>query len=455
MNSQLQKFSLLLVDDEAPMLRLLGETFAEEKYRIHTADSGQAALALIKSARVDAALVDLVMPEMDGIALLKELRHLRPEIMVIMLTGRGEIRDAVAAIRLGALDFLEKPFSADRLRVRVAQLCSLWELKAENRRLKEQAKKRFDYPDLVGDSSAMLKLKEMIARVGPTDATILIQGETGTGKELVARAIHIHSSRSKKPFVPVDCGAISETVIESELFGHTRGAFTGAHTDTLGLIRSAGGGTLFLDEIGELSPAMQVKLLRVIQEKEVRPVGDSNSYPVDVRILAATHHELAEEVARQNFREDLFYRLNVLTLNVPPLRDRMEDIPLLARHFLKHLATVGSPVTDVSPEVLVCFENHRWPGNVRELENVIRRAIALGGRDTVLAEDLPPNFFATSAPASQRLFRPADDSLAAWEMAAIVNALTKSRKNRSRAAKILSIGEATLYRKIKKYRIQN
>ncbi len=315
---------------------------------------------------------------MDGVNLLKAIRRFDPAVRIIILTGHGSVAEAVRAIKLGAVDFLEKPFSAETLRARVAQLHQIWELEEENRRLKAKMDFRFGFEHLVGNSTAVLRLKEMITRVGPTDATILIQGETGTGKELVARAIHFHSPRSENHFVPVDCAAISETVMESELFGHLKGAFTGAHTSTLGLIRSADRGTLFLDEISEISPAVQVKLLRTIQEKEVRPVGSSRSYRVDVRVFAATNRDLLEAVKHGSFREDLFYRLNVLTVNVPPLRDRKEDIPLLVKYFLNRFSTDHSAVRDTSPEALYCLENYDWPGNVRELENVIRRAVALG-----------------------------------------------------------------------------
>jgi transcriptional regulator with PAS, ATPase and Fis domain len=253
--------------------------------------------------------------------------------------------------------------------------------------------------------------------------------------------------------VPVDCAAISETVMESELFGHLKGAFTGAHVSTLGLIRSADKGTLFLDEVGELSPAIQAKLLRTIQEREVRPVGSSRSYSVDVRILAATNRDLTQEVPLGNFREDLFYRLNVVGVNVVPLRDRREDIPLLANYFVKRFATDFSPVEDISKEALICLENHDWPGNIRELENVLRRAIALGKGKTIMPEDLPSNIYAPPTETSKGTIRLSEDSLEAYEEAAIRNALTKSRQNRKRAADILGIGEATLYRKIKKYGI--
>lgn len=443
-----------MVDDEREVLSSLKRVFFEDDYHIHTARNGQDALELLEKVRIDAALIDLKMPGMDGLTLLKEIRKGYPAIMIMMLTGYGGVREAVEAIKLGAVDFLEKPFSAEGLCARVAQLHQIWELKEENRNLRAKIEFEFGFDRLVGNSTAILKLKQVIAQVGPTDASILIQGETGTGKELVARAIHYHSPRSDNNFVPVDCAAISETVMESELFGHVKGAFTGAHVSTLGLIRSTDKGTLFLDEVGELSTAIQVKLLRTIQEREVRPVGSSKIYQVDVRILASTNRELEEEVARGNFREDLFYRLNVVTVSVPPLRDRGEDIPLLLRYFVKRFASDFSSAKDIAREALIYLENYDWPGNIREMENVIRRAVALGKEDIILPEDLPPNIYQPPIEHFQSIARPSDESMATYEKAAIQNALAKSGGNRKKAAQILGIGEATLYRKMRKYQIK-
>lgn len=394
------RFSLLLVDDEPQILNLLQIAFAEDNYQIYTSSNGREAIKTLKRTKIDAALIDLMLPEMDGLTLLQEIRKRAPAIMVIMLTGHGGIRDAVKATQLGAIDFLEKPFEVNALRVRIGQLHRIWQLNEENRKLRAGIRFKFGYHDLVGNSTSILKLKEMIASVG-----------------------------------------------------HVKGAFTGAHTATLGLIRAAHKGTLFLYEVGDLSPAIQVKLLRTIQEKEVRPVGSSRSHPVNVRILAATNRDLAEEVSRGNFREDLFYRLNMLTINVPPLRDRKDDIPLLAGYFLKRLATDVSPVTDISPEALTRLRNYNWPGNIRELENVIRRSVALGKADIIHLEDLPAEIYDLLRNRSSNPVQPPDDSLAAYEIVAIQNALAQSGGHRAQAAKILKIGEATLYRKTKKYRI--
>jgi DNA-binding NtrC family response regulator len=445
------RFSLLMVDDEPSVLSSLKRVFFEDDYQIHTAGNGAQALELLSEFQIDAALIDLKMPGMDGLTLLKAMREKFSQTMVIILTGHGSIQEAVEAVKLGAVDFLEKPYAPEGLRARIAQLYQIWNLKEENRQLRSRIEFQFGFDRLVGHSTATLKLKELIAQVGPNAAPVLIQGETGTGKELVARAIHHHSPRSPGNFVPVDCAAISETVIESELFGHVKGAFTGAHMSTLGLVRSADGGTLFLDEVGELSPAIQSKLLRTVQESEVRPVGSNKAYPVDIRILAATNRDLAGDVASNNFREDLYYRLNVVVVEVPPLRERRDDIALLAKYFFKRFATDLIPTRDIARETYFCLENYDWPGNIRELENVIRRAIVLGKSELITPEDLPANIFSPAGVGPESVEAPSDDSMAFYEKAAILNALKKSGNNRRIAAQILGIGEATLYRKISKY----
>jgi DNA-binding NtrC family response regulator len=440
-----------MVDDESSVLSSLKRVFFEDDYQIHTAGNGGQALALLSKIKVDAALIDLKMPGIDGLTLLKEMRRDNPQIMVIMLTGHGSIQEAVEAVKLGAVDFLEKPYAPEALRARIAQLHQIWNLREENRQLRSRIEFQFGFDRLVGNSTVMLKLKELIAQIGPNDAPVLIQGETGTGKELVARAIHHHSARSVGNFVPVDCAAISETVIESELFGHVKGAFTGAHMSTLGLVRSADGGTLFLDEVGELSPAIQSKLLRTIQESEVRPVGSSTAHSVDIRILAATNRNLAKEVAENNFREDLYYRLNVVVVEVPPLRKRKEDLALLTKYFLKRFATDLAPAKEIARQTYLCLENYDWPGNIRELENVIRRTMALGRSERIEPEDLPANIFSPAGDGSAPVQAPTGDSMAAYEKSAILSALKKSGYNRRIAAQMLGIGEATLYRKISKY----
>jgi DNA-binding NtrC family response regulator len=448
------KFSCLLVDDDPNIIALLESVFKDTSYQIYTAMNGKSALSLMEKVRIDATLIDLVMPEMDGITLLKEIKKDHPETMAIMLSGYGGVESAVKAVKLGAVDFLEKPISPEGLRCCLAQLYEKWMAKKENRTLGTKSSPRFGYGQLVGRSTAVKKLKQIIAQVGPTDAPVLIQGETGTGKELAARAVHYHSRRSPKGFMPVDCAAISETVIESELFGHVKGAFTGAHISTLGIIRSAEKGTLFLDEIGDLPQSVQAKLLRTIQEREVRPVGSSKRYPVDIRVIAATNRDLEAEVLKGGFNEALFYRLNVVNINVPQLKDRKEDIPLLAKHFARRFALAETQVKDISPDALACLEAYDWPGNIRELENVIQRAIALGSKNLIRTWDLPKKIYALSAKTSKSLSKPTYGTLAWYEKKAILNALTKSRGNRKNAAMLLDVGEATIYRKIKKYQIK-
>ncbi|MCF8068051.1 MAG: sigma-54 dependent transcriptional regulator [Desulfobacterales bacterium] len=375
MNPKNKKFSLLLVDDEDSVLNALKHIFLKDNYDLHISKNGNEALSLIKKIHIDAAIVDFQMPEMDGLSLLKKLKNLKPDIMVVILTAWGGIKEAVEAIKSGADDFLEKPFSCKQLQTRIGQFYKIWILREENRKFKNNIECSFSFSPLIGESPPMLSLKQTIIQVAQSDTSILLQGETGSGKELVARAIHFHSNRSKERFVTVDCAAINSTIMESELFGHLKGAFTGAYTDRNGLVRAADKGTLFLDEIGDLSSDIQAKLLRILQEREVRPVGSSKIYPVDIRVLAATNRNLEKDVANGKFREDLFYRLNVISLTVPSLNERKKDIPLLAKYFVCHFKNDYSPVHNISDSALICLENYNWPGNVRELENVINRAV--------------------------------------------------------------------------------
>ena len=453
-----RRFALLLVDDEPTILSTLKRVFRNYPYDLHTAEDGLAALQVLGEMPIDAALIDLMMPRMNGMQLLAELRRSYPHIQAMILTGYGGVQEAVAAIKMGAVDFLQKPFEDESLQVRVEQLYRMWFLEQENRRLKAQMQFAFVFDQLIGNASATHELKKLILQVSQSDASILIQGETGTGKELVARAIHHHSPRQLQPFVPVDCAGLNETVLGSELFGHVKGAFTDAHENTIGLIRSADKGTLFLDEVGELSPTMQVKLLRTIQEREVRPVGASRSFSVDVRFLAATNRNLEQEVAEGRFRQDLYYRLNVVVMTVPPLRDRMEDLPVLANHFIGQVSPSSAPTMTISKEAMACLMTNDWPGNVRELENVIRRAVAIGSGDCIRPEDLPEQFCNSLACACSMVTPDSDlheDSLEAYELSAIRSALTKSAGNRKKTARVLGIGEATLYRKLKRYKLSN
>lgn len=447
------KFSILFVDDEENILSALKRFFIKENYQVATATSGKIALGLLVNTQVNIAFIDLAIPGTDGLTLLEKIKKSYPETVVIMLTGHGEVSDAVKAIKLGAEDFILKPSSPEELRTKIVHFYQIWKLKHSNDELKDELANHFQFDSMLGNSAAMIKLKKMIAQVGPGDAAILIQGETGTGKELIARAIHNHSERKKNAFIPVDCAALNETLMESELFGHVKGAFTGAHIASPGLFKAADGGTLFLDEIGELPISMQVKLLRSIQEKEIRPVGSTKTIPVDARIVSATNRDLSEEIVKGNFREDLYYRINMIDLSPPPLRERADDIILLARSFIKQFQHAASPVRDIATETIDYLLTYKWPGNIRELENVIRRAISLGKSELILPDNLPDAIYTnrpeTSVPPVQ--LHSGDASMESYEKAAINSALTMSSNNRKEAAAILGIGEATLYRKLKKY----
>ena len=453
MATSTDRFTLLLVDDDPQVLAALKRLLRKDGYRLLTAASGPEALDSVAAHPADAALIDYQMPAMDGLELLERLLRVDSGMQVIMLTGQGKIETAVTAMKKGAADFLEKPYQPEALRARIRQLVHIWRLRSENRRLKSGDAAGGVCP-LIGSAPVMQAVKQTIERAALSDATALIYGETGTGKELVARAIHHHGPRSTHPFVPVDCGAISENLVESELFGHVKGAFAGAHQSARGMIRSAHGGTLFLDEIGELPLNTQAKLLRTLQEKAVRPVGSDRSVAVDIRIVGATHRDLALEVQAGRFREDLFYRLNVVPITIPPLRERAEDIPLLAAHFVAKFSAGFTPPQPIHDDAMALLRTYAWPGNVRELENAVRRALALGVEDVIRAGDLPAAITGNTLHRSPANDLPADHSLAAYEKAAIVNALQKSRGNRKTAARILGIGEATPYRKLQTYRIR-
>ncbi len=444
------RFTILVVDDEQMIHSSMARFFKKFDFHLIDAMDGNEALALLGENRVDLMLLDLKMPGPDGLTVLKKAKAEVPGLKVIILTGHGGVGDAVEAIRLGASDFLEKGGAPEILRSRVERIHDLWKLARENDRLRESASGMFQFHKLQGESPPILRLKELILKVAPSDASVLVQGESGTGKELVAQALHHHSGRAGMPFVPVDCASISETVLESELFGHVKGAFTGADKAALGLIRSADGGTLFLDEIGELSVQLQAKLLRTLQERIVRPVGSTQNHSVDIRIIAATNRALTDEVAEGRFREDLYYRLSAVTLTVPPLRERAEDIPLLAALFIDRFATSSEERRSLSEECLAVLKSHKWPGNIRELENVIRSAVIFCDGPRITPADLPEHI-AGAAPL------PGDNlpsgTLASYELAAIKNALKTSGNNRREAARILEIAEATLYRKIKQYEL--
>lgn len=447
--SDIKPFSLLFVDDEKNILSALNRAFFDENYALYQAGTADEALDLMSKTKINAAIIDLRMPGMNGLDLLKEIKNRYPSVMVIMLSGHGSIKDAVESISSGAEDFIEKPFVRESLVAKVRQLFEIYKLKTENQQLKEEMGIRFKYNKLIGTSPNTLQLKKMISKASQSEATVLIQGETGTGKELVAKALHHHSPRSNQAFIVVDCTTINEAMMESELFGHVKGAFTGAHQDAEGLVLAADKGTLFFDEIGEIPLKIQAKLLRVLQEKEIRPVGSSRAKQVDIRIVAATNRDLKTEIAENRFREDLYYRLDTVNIKVPPLRDRVEDIALLVNYFIHRYKTEFSSIEAISADTLIHLEKYSWPGNIRELENVVRRAMALSREKEILVSDLPSMI--SGSPMQKPSAPPLEDSMEAYEKAAIRNAMEKCGNNRRAAAEMLGIGEATLYRKINKY----
>ncbi|HEX6210494.1 MAG TPA: sigma-54 dependent transcriptional regulator [Methylomirabilota bacterium] len=382
---------ILVVDDERSMRELLAIVLQREGYEVVCAENGRKALASLGQAPVDLLISDIKMPDMSGVEVLRAAKEADTSIAAIMMTAFASTATAVEAMRLGACDYLIKPFDVDELKLKVREKLESRQLRRENVLLKRALNQPHAFAGIIGRSPAMLAVFDLVETVARTTSTVLITGESGTGKELVARALHQHSLRRDRPFVALNCGALPETLLESELFGHMKGAFTGAESAKKGLVEVAEGGTIFLDEIGEMTPMMQVKLLRVLQERRFRRVGGVEEIEADIRVVAATNQDLPKLVADGRFREDLYYRINVIPVHLPPLRERREDIPLIADHFLaKYRTQMGKAVTGLSGEALRLLEAYRWPGNIRELENVIERAVALEQSPTVLAESLPP-----------------------------------------------------------------
>ena len=445
-------FTILIVDDEQNVQKSLERLFEPTDYQLFFAGNGDEALEMLGQQSIDLVLLDLKMPGMDGTTVLQEAMVRWPELKMIIFTGHGGVREAVSSIKFGAIDFFEKSAPPEMLSRKIDQLYTLWQLENENKGLREQLKMHFTFDKLLGESSAMLKIKDMIVRISPTDTSVLIQGESGTGKELVAKSIHHHSQRKSGVFIPVDCASLNETVIESELFGHNKGAFTGAEQTTLGLIRAADKGTLFLDEIGELPLQMQAKLLRTIQEREVRPVGSTKRYHVDIRIVAASNRDLKRAAEEGSFRQDLYYRLSPVTVTLPPLRERVEDIPLLCRHFLQKAVTEeGFSIKNIADSSFKVLKQHRWNGNIRELENVLKGAMSFSQAETLFPTDLLLNI--DRCPKSNKVNTREQNSSDEYEKEIIHQALQQTSGSRREAAIILNISEATLYRRIKKYNL--
>jgi two-component system, NtrC family, response regulator PilR len=383
---------ILVVDDERSMRELLAIVLKREGYEVLLAESGRAAIETLEREPVDILISDIKMPDVSGVDVLRAAKRVDQDILGIMITAFASTETAVEAMRLGACDYLSKPFDVDLLKMKVREKIESRQLRQENVLLKRTLGLSHQFSNMIGRSQSMLDVFKMIETVARTNSTILLTGESGTGKGLVAQAIHFHSLRRDKPMVSLNCGAMPENLLESELFGHMRGAFTGAETNKKGLLEVAEKGTIFLDEIGEMSAVMQVKLLRVLQERRFRRVGGLEELQADIRVIAATNQDLTKAVADGRFREDLYYRINVIPIALPPLRERREDIPLLAEHFLgKYAEQMGKPVTAIARQALDLLMQHEWPGNIRELENVIERAVALEGTPAILPESLPPS----------------------------------------------------------------
>ncbi len=441
---------ILIVEDEELMRELLTKILAKENYRIYQASSAEEALKLMQDQAYDLVLTDLRLKGMNGLQLLTEVRVLDPEILVIVMTAYASVETAVEAMRKGAYDYITKPFINEEIRVMIRRALNQRHLSRENRHLKRELRERYRFENIVGNSETIEKVYRLIEKVSAISSNVLICGETGTGKELVARAMHYNSERSDRPFVAVNCGALTETLLESELFGHVKGAFTGAIANHEGFFRKADKGTLFLDELSEVSHGLQVKLLRAIQEREVTPVGGREPLKFDVRFIAATNKNLEDEVKKGTFREDLFYRINVITIPLPPLRDRKEDVPLLVNHFLqKYAQRLGRPSVKISREALQVLVNHDWPGNVRELENTIERAVALCEEDVIETTDLPEKL--TQVRIAIRDLEEYEMTLDALEEQHIKKVLLKVSGDKVKAAQVLGINLSTLYRKLARY----
>lgn len=444
---------ILIVDDEEDIRLTLATFLKEEGYQCQTAKDGESALERVRDGGIDVVLTDVSMPGMGGIELMRQVHQWSPETMVLLMTAYASVETAIEALRSGAADYFLKPLDLDELAVRIRSLIQRQELIRENRYLREVIDKSFNFNFIIGESEPMKQIYRMIDKVGPTRSTVLVTGPSGSGKELIARALHQRSERKSKPFVAINCGSIPEQLFESELFGHKKGSFTGAINDRDGYFVLANGGTLFLDEIGELPLAMQVKLLRVLQDSEVKPVGASTSHKVDVRIVTATNRNLEQEVEEGRFREDLFYRLNIIRIALPTLKERIGDIPLLCQHFLERFnKEFRKAVKGIDSEAMSLILRHPWKGQIRELENVLERAMLLTDGDFIRAEDLP---FGAGEVGEEPMADAAalGDAVSTFERQYIQHMLKKYNGNRTDTARALSIDASTLYRKMEKYQL--
>ena len=456
-----EKGKILIVDDDPLIVKSLAALLGLEGYDVATSCNGLEALDRLKEYEADVVLSDVHMPDLDGLGLLERIMERHSGTAVIMVTGFGTIDNAVNAIKKGAAHYITKPLQDDEIKIIIARTfeqkklnAERNELRRENENLKRRLKGQFSYENIIGRDLKMHQVFEVVETVANTRATVLLSGESGTGKTLIARAIHYNSRRLDRPFVEVNCGALPETLLESELFGHTKGSFTGAYKDKIGKFQLANGGTVFLDEIGNASPAFQVKLLRVLQDREFERIGQHETVKVDVRVVLATNIDLAEAVEKGDFREDLFYRINVVSVELPPLRDRITDLEFLANYFLQiYNAENEKSISGISDPALQRMRTYRWPGNVRELENVIERAVILTKNEIIQEEDLPPSLFEMKDPVYQSTeeILPLKDALAKPEKHIILRALKANKWNRQKTAAVLQVNRTTLFNKMKKY----
>jgi two-component system response regulator PilR (NtrC family) len=453
---------ILVVDDEESIREFLDIMLRKEGYEVTCAEDGQKALEILKKKAIDMVISDLQMPNLTGIELLRQVKDQFPDMLFMMITAFGSTENAVEAMKLGAYDYLTKPFKIDEVRINIANALHSKNLEVENRVLKKELTREFSFQSVVGNSDAMHRIFEMVRRVSSTPTNILVTGESGTGKEMVAKAIHYNGPLKDKAFVTINCGAIPESLMESEMFGHKKGSFTGAVVDKAGLFEVADGGTLFLDEVGELPPSIQVKLLRAIQERVIRRVGGIDDTKVDVRIIAATNRDLEEMVSTGDFRQDLFYRLNVINIRMPALRERAGDIPLLANHFLaKYNERLTKSINGISAEAMDMLKKYQYPGNVRELENIIERTVALEGGATILPESLPPF---VNTPSGRKLASSheieitedgieLDKIIGQIEKELLVKAIHAANGVKKRAARLLNITFRTMRYRVEKYNL--
>ena len=444
---------ILVVDDEESMVQFLTVLLRREGYEVMTAASGPQALELLAESSMDAVVTDLKMPGMDGIELLDRIKKLDETLPVIIMTAYASQRSAIDALNLGAFQYLEKHAKNDDIKLVVRNALALRKVRSENSFLKRQLQKSHSVKEIIGKSEPMMDVLRMVDKVAETDSTILIFGESGTGKELIAREIHYRSRRSGGAFVSINCGALPKDLLESNLFGHVKGSFTGAVRDQMGQFQVAEGGTFFLDEVGEMQPATQVKLLRALQEREIIPVGGTKPIKIDVRLVAATNADLERNVRDGRFRTDLFYRLNVIPVHLPPLRQRLDDIPILSNHFLRRFASANGPKR-LSKEAMDAFLRYSWPGNVRELENIIERAVILSEAEEIDLNDLPEKVVRGEATKGKLVIERPDMTLEELEREYILKVLQYTGWQKKRASEILGINASTLYRKLQTYKGQ-